>query len=57
MLRASEVFIVFGFCFSVSWWNFWAVIFCVHCEALVSAEYDAMHFLAGPALDLFVPVL
>lgn len=35
---------MFGFRFSVSWWNYRAVIFCVHYEGLVSAEYDAMHF-------------
>lgn len=35
---------MFGFRFSFSWWNYRAVIFCVHCEGLVSAEYDAMHF-------------
>lgn len=35
---------MFGFRFSFSWWNYRAVIFCVYCEGLVSAEYNAMHF-------------
>lgn len=48
---------MFGFHFSISLWNYRAVIFCVRCEGWVSAEYNAMRFLAGKARDLFVTAL